>query len=34
VFSITQLVRDTHGELEPVKESTRGSIRSLVKGKR
>lgn len=31
-FGITHLARDTHGELEPMKESIRGSIRSLVKG--
>ena len=33
-FGITHLARDTHGELEPVKESTHGSIRSLAKGRR
>jgi hypothetical protein len=33
-FGITHLVRDTHGELEPVKRSTYGPIRSLVKGRR
>jgi hypothetical protein len=33
-FGITHLARDTHGELEPVMESTYGSIRSLVKGRR
>jgi hypothetical protein len=33
-FRITHLSRDTHGELGPVKESTHGSIRSLVKGRR
>ena len=32
-FSVTHLARDTHGELEPVKQSTRGSIRSLAKQK-
>jgi len=31
-FVITHLARDRHGELEPVKESIRGSIRSLAKG--
>lgn len=33
-FGITHLVRDTHGELGPVKESMHGSIRSLAKGRR
>jgi hypothetical protein len=33
-FGITHLARDAHGELEPVKESMDGSIRSLVKGRR
>ena len=32
-FSITHLARDTHGELEPVKQPTHGSIRSLAKKK-
>lgn len=33
-FGITHLARDTEGELEPLKEPIRGSIRSLVKGRR
>ena len=33
-FAITQLARDTHGEMGPVKESIHGSIRSLAKVKR
>jgi hypothetical protein len=33
-FGITNLARDTDGELEPVKESMHGSIRALVKGRR
>ncbi len=33
-FGITHLARDTHGELEPVKGSRHGPIRSLVKGRR
>jgi hypothetical protein len=33
-FGITHLARDTHGELEPIKKSMHGSIRSLVKGGR
>lgn len=32
-FRITHLARGTDGELEPVKESMHGSIRSLVKGR-
>ena len=32
-FNITHLARDAHGELEPVKQSTHGSIRSLAKQK-
>lgn len=32
-FGITHLVRDTYGELAPVKKSIHGSIRSLVKGR-
>jgi hypothetical protein len=31
-FSIMHLARDSHGELEPVKEPIRGVLRSLVKG--
>ncbi|MEG9438369.1 hypothetical protein JAO29_19650 [Edaphobacter sp. HDX4] len=30
-FGIRHLARDTHGELESVKESVHGSLRSLVK---
>jgi hypothetical protein len=33
-FGITHLARDTHGELEPVKESMHGAIRSLAKDRR
>jgi len=33
-FGIKHLVRDTNGELAPVKESMHGSIRSLAKGTR
>jgi hypothetical protein len=33
-FGITHLTRDTHGELELVKESMHGSIRSLAKSRR
>jgi len=33
-FGITHLARDAHGELEPVKRSRHGPIRSLVKGRR
>ena len=33
-FSIMQLARNSHGELEPVKEPIRGTLRSLIKGKR
>jgi hypothetical protein len=33
-FGITHLVRDTYGELAPVKESSHGSIRSLTRGRR
>jgi hypothetical protein len=33
-FGITHLARDTHEELEPVKESMHGSVRSLAKGRR
>jgi hypothetical protein len=33
-FGITHLARGKHGELEPVKESAHGSIRSLAKGRR
>jgi hypothetical protein len=29
-FAIKHLARDAHGELEPVKQSKHGSIRSLV----
>ncbi|WP_213804992.1 hypothetical protein [Granulicella sp. dw_53] len=32
-FGITHLARDAHGELEPVKQPLRGSIRSLTKQK-
>jgi hypothetical protein len=32
-FGITHLARDAHGELEPMKKSTRGSIRMLAKKK-
>jgi len=34
LFGITHLVRDAHGELGLVKESMRGSIRSLAKSGR
>lgn len=33
-FSIMHLMRNAHGELEPVKEPIRGTLRSLVKGRR
>jgi hypothetical protein len=33
-FAIKHLARDAHGELEPVKKSTHGSIRSLTKSRR
>jgi hypothetical protein len=33
-FGITHLSRDAHGELAPAKKPMRGSIRSLVKGRR
>jgi hypothetical protein len=33
-FGISHLARGTDGELEPVKERTHGSIRSLAKGGR
>lgn len=32
-FSIRHLTRDSHGELETVKEPIRGTLRALVKGK-
>ena len=32
-FAITHLARDINGEVEPVKESARGSIRSLANGR-
>lgn len=33
-FGITHLVRDSHGDMEPVKERICGPIRSLVKDRR
>lgn len=33
-FSIMHFARDSHGELEPMKEPIRGNLRSLVKGRR
>ena len=33
-FRILHLARDSHGELEPVKEPIRGALRSLIKGRR
>ena len=33
-FSIMHLARDSHGDLEPVKEPIRGALRSLFKGRR
>ena len=33
-FSIMHLARNSHGELEPVKEPMRGALRLLVKGRR
>jgi hypothetical protein len=33
-FSVMHLARNSHGELEPVKEPIRGTLRSLVKSKR
>lgn len=32
-FSIMHFARDSHGELEPVKEPIRGNIRALLKRK-
>lgn len=32
-FSIMHLMRDAHGELEPVKEPVRGTLRALVKSR-
>jgi hypothetical protein len=33
-FSIRHLARDSHGELEPMKEPIYGTLRSLVRGTR